>query len=151
MVVFDAPKDMLDWVGRELGASPWLAVDQTTIDAFADATGDHQWIHVDTARAVREMPGGRTIAHGFLVLSLFARLIGKVYRVEGTRQTINYGIDRLRFTAPVPAGGRIRLRLAVAAAEALPVGIRITHDATMELEGSERPAFVARQISLLVP
>lgn len=151
MVVFEAPKDMLDWVGRELGASPWFTVDQATIDAFADATDDHQWIHVDTARAAREMPGGRTIAHGFLVLALFARLIADVYEVNGARQTINYGIDRLRFTAPVPAGGRIRLRLAVAAAEATPAGIRVTHDATMELEGSDRPAFVARQIRLLVP
>ncbi|MSO81358.1 MAG: MaoC family dehydratase [Alphaproteobacteria bacterium] len=151
MVVFEAPKDMLDWVGRELGASPWFTVDQATIDAFADATGDHQWIHVDTARAAREMPGSRTIAHGFLVLALFARLIGEVYKVNGARQTINYGIDRLRFTAPVPVGGRVRLRLSVASAEATPGGIRVTHDATMELEDSPRPAFVARQIRLLVP
>ena len=151
MVVFDAPQDMLDWAGRELGVSPWFTVDQATIDAFADATGDHQWIHVDTARAAREMPGGRTIAHGFLVLSLFARFIGEIYRVDGVRQTINYGIDRLRFTAPVPARGRIRLRLSVAQAEATTAGIRVTHAATMELEDSPRPAFVARQIRLLVP
>ncbi|MBM3558661.1 MAG: MaoC family dehydratase, partial [Alphaproteobacteria bacterium] len=117
MVVFGQPGELLDRVGGDLGASPWLTVDQAMIDAFADATGDHQWIHVDTARAAREMPGGVTIAHGFLVLSLFARLIGAVYRVDGVRQTINYGIDRLRFTAPVPAGSRIRLRLAVAAVE----------------------------------
>ncbi|MGE0255902.1 MAG: MaoC family dehydratase [Alphaproteobacteria bacterium] len=151
MIVFGQPGELLGRIGEDLGASPWLTVDQAMIDAFADATGDHQWIHVDTARAAKEMPGGKTIAHGFLVLSLFARLIGDVYRVDGVRQTINYGIDRLRFTAPVPAGGRIRLRLAVAAAEETASGIRVTHDATMELDGGSRPAFVARQIRLFVP
>src|SRR5882724_1395055 len=104
------PKDLLTLVGRELGPSDWVTVDQAMIDKFADATGDHQWIHVDVARAQREMPGGKTIAHGFLTLSLIAGLAHQTHDIRHRSRGINYGSDRVRFTAPVLSGSRVRLQ-----------------------------------------
>src|SRR5947208_16730284 len=103
------PKDLLKLVGTELGPSEWVTVDQAMIDKFADATGDHQWIHVDVERAKREMPGGKTIAHGYLTLSLVPRLGQTLYRVKHRSRGLNYGSNRVRFTGQVPAGPRIRL------------------------------------------
>src|SRR5258706_7266224 len=104
------PKDLLKLVGKELGPSEWMAVDQAMIDKFAEATGDHQWIHVDVERAKREMPGGKTIAHGYLTLSLVPRMAATLVKVEKRRRGINYGSNKVRFTSVVPAGSRIRLR-----------------------------------------
>src|SRR5207249_5806475 len=101
------PKDLLKLVGTELGPSEWVTVDQAMIDKFADATGDHQWIHVDVERAKREMPGGKTIAHGYLTLSLVPRMASTLLEVTHRSRGINYGSNKVRFISPVPAGARI--------------------------------------------
>ena len=150
MLTLDMPKDLLEHVGRELGPSEWLTVTQEMIDKFAEATGDHQWIHVDVERARREMPGGRTIAHGYLTLSLLPRLAPTLMTIAKRRRGLNYGSNKIRFISPVPAGTRIRLRQKLVKAE--PVednGIRLTSQMTMEVEGSERPAMVAETISVV--
>jgi acyl dehydratase len=120
------------------------------IDKFAEATGDHQWIHVDVERAKRELPGGKTIAHGYLTLSLLPRLAPTLMTITGRRRGINYGSNKIRFISPVPAGARIRLRQRLVNAEDTPdSGVRITSEMTMELEGSERPAMVAETLSVV--
>jgi acyl dehydratase len=137
-------------VGKELGPSEWLTVTQEMIDKFAEATGDHQWIHVDVERAKRELPGGKTIAHGYLTLSLLPRLAPTLLKVEQRRRGLNYGSNRVRFTAPVPAGARIRLRQKLLKVE--PVednGMRVTSEMTMEVEGNPRPAMVAETLSIV--
>jgi acyl dehydratase len=120
------------------------------IDKFADATGDHQWIHVDVERAKKELPGGKTIAHGYLTLSLLPRLAPTLMKVEKRRRGVNYGSNRVRFTAPVPAGARIRLKQRLVKVE--PVednGFRITSEMTMEVEANSRPAMVAETLSIV--
>ena len=142
-------KDLPGMVGQEVGVSDWLLVDQDRVNKFADATGDHQWIHVDVERCKREMPGGKTIAHGWLTLSLVPRLASTVYRVKNRSRGLNYGANRVRFTGMVPAGARIRLRLSVKTVEAMKDGgTRITNEGTMELEGSDRPVLVAETIGV---
>jgi len=150
MLKLDTPKDLLEHVGTELGPSEWLTVTQEMIDKFAEATGDHQWIHVDVERAKRELPGGKTIAHGYLTLSLLPRLAPTLMSVAKRRRGVNYGSNKIRFISPVPAGARIRLRQRLLKAE--PVednGIRVTSQMTMEVEGGERPAMVAETISVV--
>jgi acyl dehydratase len=148
MITFGTPSEMAANVGRDLGTSDWLVVDQKTIDAFAAATGDRQWIHVDVARAATELPGGRTIAHGYLLLSLLPGLAAGIWRVEKRSRSLNYGLNKLRFTNPVPAGARIRLRQKIAAAEATGGGWRFIMENVLEIEGEGRPALVAETISL---
>lgn len=149
---FAMPQELLARVGEELGVSPWQTVDQATIDAFARDTGDDNWIHVDRARAARELPGGTTIAHGFLTLSLTVALARQVFSVGGVSRAVNYGVDGLRFTAPVPAGSRIRLRLVLKQAERRPDGvIRLALASTVEVEGQARPAAVFDKLALLYP
>ena len=146
---FDAMKAL---VGQEIGVSPWVDVTQERIDKFAEATGDFQWIHVDPERAARELPGGKTIAHGFLTLSLLPKMVYEIYRIDGVAHGLNYGGNRLRFTAPVPAGSRVRARLRVRKAEDVKNdGLRLTSEVTVELEGSDRPACVAETISVVYP
>ena len=150
MLKLETPKDVLAHIGTELGPSEWLTVTQEMIDKFAEATGDHQWIHVDVERAKREMPGGKTIAHGYLTLSLLPRLAPTLMSVAKRRRGLNYGSNKIRFISPVPAGSRIRLRQKLVKAE--PVednGFRITSQMTMEVEGGERPAMVAETISVV--
>ena len=142
--------EMKDAAGQEIGISGWIDVTQTMIDAFADATGDHQWIHVDRERA-KTSPYGTTIAHGFLTLSLLARLRDEIYDVDGVAARINYGCDKVRFLEPVPSGGRVRLRLKIDKVEPSPKGIRVVSACTIELEGAPRPAVVADHIVLLIP
>ena len=108
MLVLDKPQDLKDYVGKELGVSDWLAIDQDRINQFADATGDHQWIHVDVERAQRELPIGNTIAHGFLTLSLIPMLVAEIFTITSKTRGINYGLNRVRFTGMVPAGSRVR-------------------------------------------
>src|SRR5579863_598396 len=122
-------------VGEELGTSDWVTVDQTMIGRFAEATGDFQWIHVDVARAAAS-PFGTTIAHGFLTLSLLARLSNETYRVEALAARLNYGCNKVRFTAPVPAGSRLRARFRILAIEDAPQGARLTTEAVVEREGA---------------
>ena len=147
MLEIETTKDLAGWVGKALGTSEWFTVDQKTIDLFAEATGDHQWIHVDVERAAKEMPGGKTIAHGFLTLSLLPRLAPSVYRVVQRSRAINYGTNKVRFTAPVPAGSRGRLAITLKAVEPIPGGVRVTLDNAMELEGSPRPCLVAETLA----
>ncbi len=143
------PKDLLQHVGRELGPSEWLTVDQATIDRFADATGDHQWIHVDVERARREMPDGKTIAHGYLTLSLVPRMAATLMTITKRSRGINYGTNKVRFTNVVPAGSRIRLRQRILNVEEVPGnGIRMASEVVVEIEGQERPALVAEIINL---
>ena len=149
---FAHPNDLLDHIGDEIGVSGWVEIDQTRINDFADATGDHQWIHVDPERAAREVPGGKTIAHGFLVLSLFPGLTSEFFEVEQNSFTLNYGLDRVRFTAMVPVGSRVRLRQKIASAEKVKNdGVRVVMEGTLELEGNERPAVVAETIRVIYP
>jgi acyl dehydratase len=149
MIEVERPADLAHYVGKEIGVSDWFTVDQAIIDKFAEATGDHQWIHVDVERAKRDMPGGKTIAHGYLTLSLVPRLAATLLRVRKRSRGLNYGSNRVRFTGQVPAGSRVRLRQTIKAVE--PVdggGVRITSESTMEVEGAARPALVAETISM---
>ena len=149
MLEVERPADLVAYAGKEIGVSDWYTVTQEQINKFADATGDHQWIHVDVERCKTEMPGGKTIAHGWLTLSLVPRLASTLYRVKHRSRGINYGANRVRFTGMVPAGSRIRLKLTVKSVE--PVangGTRITNESTMELEGSDRPVLVAETIGV---
>jgi acyl dehydratase len=143
------PKDLKEHIGRELGPSDWMTVDQAMIDKFAEATGDHQWIHVDVERAKREMPGGKTIAHGYLTLSMVPRLASTLVKVEKRRRGVNYGSNKVRFTNVVPAGSRIRLRQRIVAVDEVSGGgYRITSQMTIEVEGQERPALVAETMGI---
>ena len=148
MLIVDTPADMKAHVGEKIGSSDWMTVDQAMIDKFADATGDHQWIHVDVDRAKREMPGGTTIAHGFLTLSLLAGLAHQTHDIRKRSRGINYGSDRVRFTAPVPAGSRVRLHQTLTKVEDIKGGVRMTFESQMEIEGQDRPALVAETIAL---
>lgn len=144
-----SPHELLKHVGRELGPSDWITVEQSIIDKFADATGDHQWIHVDVERAQREIPGGKTIAHGYLTLALVPRMAATLVTVTKRRRGINYGSNKVRFTNVVPAGSRIRLRLTIAHAEAVPEdGVRVTSAVVVEVEGQQRPALVGEIIAV---
>jgi acyl dehydratase len=145
MIVVDLG-DLGGLVGREVATSDWLVVTQDRIDAFADATGDHQWIHVDSERARAETPFGATIAHGFLTLSLISALLRDAVTVEGPRMTLNYGLNRVRFVSPVPSGSRVRARIALGGIEDRGDSIQATWSVSVEREGGARPALVAEWI-----
>ena len=148
-LIVEKPEELMHHIGRELGPSEWLTVEQSMIDKFADATGDHQWIHVDVERARRELPGGKTIAHGYLTLSLVPRLAATLLKVTRRRHGLNYGSNKVRFTSPVPAGARIRLRQRLVNVERIADdGYRVTSEMTVEVEGKERPALVAEVIGV---
>ena len=136
-------------VGQELGVSDWVTIDQDRITKFADATGDHQWIHLDTERAKKEMPGGKTIAHGYLTLSLIPWLTGSFLRIEGVTRGINYGSNRVRFTNMVPVGSRVRARSKLLSAEPRGGGMQLTSEVTIEIEGQERPACIAETVGIV--
>jgi acyl dehydratase len=149
--VFESPRDLLGKEGTELGTSDWITIDQQRIDAFADATDDHQWIHVDPERA-KQGPFGSTIAHGYLTMSLVNRFLPEIVQVHGISMGVNYGSDKLRFPAPVPVGSRIRGRAELVKAEEVKGGaIQSTVRVTVEIEGSDRPACVVDTISRYVP
>ncbi|MBO6782542.1 MAG: MaoC family dehydratase [Alphaproteobacteria bacterium] len=152
MARYPHPDAFLDIVGQELGVSGWVAIDQARIDAFAEVTNDHQWLHVDPARAASDMPGGKTIAHGFLVLSLIPGLSYEFFEVDNLAHTINYGLNKVRFTAMVPVDSRVRLRQTLKSAEKRDDGaVHIVLDSVIELEGSERPAAIAETVRLMYP
>src|ERR1700692_2659308 len=140
-------KDLPGLVGTEVGVSDWLLVDQDRVNKFADATGDHQWIHVDVERATREIGG--PIAHGYLTLSLSPHLSAGMLPVTGVTRGINYGSDKVRFTNMVRVGKRVRLRQKLLAAEAKAGGVQLKYLCTIEIEGEERPACVAETITVL--
>jgi acyl dehydratase len=133
-------------IGQPLGCSDWLQVDQARIDQFAQATGDHQWIHTDPARAAAG-PYGATVAHGFLTLSLLPVMFATAFEVADVVMGINYGLNRVRFPAPLPAGSRVRGHFVLRAWEALPGGAQLTVEVSMEREGSSKPVCVAESVS----
>ena len=145
MIVLHGRRGLQEAVGTELGVSSWIRITQPEVDAFADLTGDHQWIHVDVARAAGSRFGG-TIAHGFLTLSLLPRLQQEIYRIEGFEFGLNYGLNRVRFPAPVPVGGRIRLSVVFDELQEVPGGLQGIITATFEIEGSDKPGCVAEQV-----
>ena len=150
MLEVETIEDLKVHIGKKLGSSDWFTVTQEIIDKFAEATGDHQWIHVDVERAKREMPGGKTIAHGYLTLSLLPRLNQDIFRIRNRKRGVNYGSNKVRFTAPVPSGSRVRGHLALKAVEPLGNGCsRLTMEASVEVEGNDRPALVAETLSLV--
>jgi len=149
MRIFDGFDEIRSAVGQEIGASEWVEITQDRINMFAEATCDEQWIHVDQERAEKELPGGRTIAHGLLSLSLAPMFVRSVMGLKGLKNTLNYGADRIRYLAPVPAGSRIRGRTMIAAAEEVPPnGLRVNYRMVIEIEGGQRPACVAELIAL---
>jgi acyl dehydratase len=138
--------DLQPLVGQDIGLSDWLTVDQRRIDLFAEATDDRQWIHVDPQRAAAG-PFGATVAHGFLTLSLLPPLFASGFQIDGIRMGINYGLNRVRFAAPVRVGSRLRGRFKLKAYEPIEGGAQLTVEATIELEGSDKPACVADSVS----
>src|SRR5947207_9591888 len=128
MLEVERATDLKAYEGKEIGVSDWFRVTQEQIDKFADATGDHQWIHVDVERAKREMPGGKTIAHGYLTLAMVPRMAATLMRVKTRSRGVNYGSNKVRFIAPVPAGARVRLRQRIANVEAVEGGFRVTSE-----------------------
>jgi acyl dehydratase len=140
-----------DRIGQEITVSDWLEVTQSRIDQFAEATGDNQWIHVDPARAATESPFKTTIAHGFLTLSLLSPLIRESMRFTGLRMAINYGLNRVRFMSPVPAGARIRARITLQAVEEVTGGFQVIWQVAIEREGSTKPACAADWIVRYYP
>jgi acyl dehydratase len=149
--VFDSPAALAAAVGTHLGYSDWTQIDQHRIDLFADATGDHQWIHVDPVRA-KQGPFGSTIAHGYLTMSLVNLFLPQIVEVRGIAMGINYGADRLRFPAPVPVGSRVRGGGELLKVEDVHGGaVQATIRVTIEIEGGERPACVVDSISRFVP
>jgi acyl dehydratase len=137
-------------VGTCLGSSSWVTVDQARIDAFADATGDHQWIHTDPARAATG-PFGGTVAHGYLTLSLLIPLWTEILTVHSVRTKVNYGLGRVRFPAPVPAGSRVRATATLAALDDIAGGAQLTVDAVIERDGGDKPVCVAQPIFRFYP
>jgi acyl dehydratase len=138
-------------IGEQIAVSDWFEVTQSRINQFADATGDHQWIHVDPVRAAAELPSHTTIAHGFLTLSLLSTLIRESIRVTGLRMAINYGLNRVRFVSPVPSGSRIRSLVTLKAVDVVSGGFQVTWDVTIERNAAEKPACVAEWIVRYYP
>jgi acyl dehydratase len=145
MTTINQPKDLLTMIGQDLGTSPWLDVTQERINTFADATDDHQWIHVDVERA-KEGPFGGPIAHGYLTLSLLIPLWSEILVIEDMDMAVNYGLNKVRFPAPVPAGSRVQVSATLADAEEVPGGIQATVDAVMRVEGADKPVCIAQMV-----
>lgn len=147
MKVFERLTDLQGLVGQSLGTSDWVQIDQERIDRFAEATGDHQWIHVDPARA-RQGPYGTTVAHGFLTLSLLPLFFESAFVIRDVSMGINYGLNRVRFPAPVPVDSRLRAHFMLLAYEPLePAGAQLTVQVTVEREGSDKPVCVAESVT----
>jgi acyl dehydratase len=146
VAVFEHLADLQPRVGETLGTSEWIEVDQRRIDLFADATGDHQWIHVDPVRAAAG-PFGTTIAHGFLTLSLLPEMFAGAFAVADTRMGVNSGLNRVRFTAPVPVGSRLRGRFRLLAYEPIAGGAQLAVEVTIEREGADKPVCIAESLT----
>ena len=149
MTLLNRPTDIVAWVGKEIGVSNWFEIKQEQIDTFAKLTGDDHWIHVDVERAKKEMPNGKTIAHGFFTLSLIPFLVRSVYQIKERGRGLNYGSNRVRYVSPVPVDSRVRLRQSIKAADAVEGGMRITSDCVIEIEGQTRPALVAEFLMVI--
>ena len=146
MTTIAHPKDLLTMIGEDLGSSPWLDVSQDRINLFADATDDHQWIHVDVERA-KDGPFGGPIAHGYLTLSLLIPLWSQILVIEDMDMAVNYGLNKVRFPAPVPAGSRVQVSATLADAEEVAGGgIQATIDTVMRAEGADKPVCIAQMV-----
>ncbi|MBV9929236.1 MAG: MaoC family dehydratase [Acidobacteria bacterium] len=143
MIEVESVEKLKEFVGREVALSEWVEVSQERVDAFAEATEDRQWIHTDPERAARESPFRRTIAHGFLTLSLLSELMRLAVSLKGLRMGVNCGLNRVRFVSPVPAGSRVRGRFTLNALEEMRGGAQATWEVTVEREGGDKPACVA--------
>jgi acyl dehydratase len=139
--------DAKTMLGQEIGISDWMLIDQERVNGFAQVTGDQQWIHVDVERARRESPFGGPIAHGYLTVSLLAKFAGECIAVDGIRLAVNYGLNRVRFAAPVKVGSRIRARFVLAAVDDIEGGAQMQWQATIEIEGGEKPACIAEMLT----
>ena len=150
MLVVDHPQDLKQYIGQELEPSGWVTVDQKMIDKFADATGDHQWIHVDVERATKELPTKGTIAHGFLTFSLLPMMNYELYQLESAVHGINYGSNKLRFLNMVPSGSRVRGHLTLKSVEMHKSGgYQVIAEVSVEIEGHDKPALIAETIAVL--
>jgi acyl dehydratase len=145
MITLNGIDDIKARIGEELGVSDWHLVTQEEVNAFADVTGDHQWIHVDVERA-KDTPFGGTIAHGYYTLALAPRFTYELLSIEGFAFGINYGVNKVRFPAPLPIGGRVRMRAAIASVEDVPGGIQMATALTFEVEGGAKPVCVAETL-----
>ena len=150
MITLDV-RTLRDRVGQEIALGQWTAISQAQIDQFAEATGDRQWIHVDTARAAAESPFKTTIAHGFLTLSLLSTFLRDAIEFTGIRMAINYGLNKVRFVSPVPSGSRVRPRIVAGAVEEIGGAIQVTWTITVEREHHDKPACVAEWIVRYYP
>lgn len=148
MRMFENIAEMQKEIGNEIGVSDWVEIDQDRINLFADATGDHQWIHIDGERTQKEL-GMPTIAHGYLTLSLLPMLSGQVSGIKSVTRGINYGSNKVRFTGMVPVNSKVRARVKLLNMEPKSGGMQMTNEVTMEVEGSDRPAMVAETLSLI--
>jgi acyl dehydratase len=135
-----------EMIGKEMAPSEWLEISQARVDQFAEATGDSQWIHVDVERSRRELPYGGTIAHGFLTLALLPQFFGAAMRMTDVKMMVNYGLNRVRFPAPLPVGSRVRGRLALLAVEDIAGGAQMVWEVTIEREGGDKPVCVAEAV-----
>ncbi len=147
--VFANPDELLTAVGRDLGASEWITIDQGRIDQFAEATGDHQWIHVDP-EAAAEGPFGATIAHGYLTLALTNQFLPELMRVDGASMGVNYGTNKVRFPQPVTVGSRVRATAAISGAEEIKGGVQVVVTITVEIEDQPKPACVVESVSRFI-
>jgi acyl dehydratase len=141
--------DLAKLAGQEIGVSDWVTIDQARINTFADATGDHQWIHVDVERAKALMPGGKTIAHGYLTLSLIPMLGAQILSISGVSRGINYGSNKVRFINMVPVDSRVRARQKLISVTPRSGGLEMVNEMTIEIDGQTKPACVAETISLI--
>ncbi len=139
--------DIKSFLGKEIGVSEWHTVTQKDVNLFADVTLDHQWIHIDAERAKKESPYKTTIAHGYFTLSLIPHLMAQVWKVNGVKMGVNYGLNKLRFPAPVPVGSKVRARAKLANVEDVKGGVQVTTEVTIEVDGNEKPAAVAETLS----
>jgi acyl dehydratase len=146
--VIKSIEDAKALIGEEVGLSDWAVIDQHRIDQFAEATSDHQWIHVDTERAAREMPDGKTIAHGYLTIALIPSLTGDFVHVENLARAVNFGLNKVRFYAPIPVGSRLRGRVKVLQARQRAGALILTSEVRIEVEGQKKPACVAETLGM---
>jgi len=146
-MLLESPQALRQLIGRQIGVTEWMLLTQERIQQFAEVTDDRQWIHLEPERARRESPYGTTVAHGFLTLSLLSSLLRQALQIrEGTRMSINYGLNRVRFPAPVPAGAKIRARFTLRSVEEVPGALEAVLDATVETEGANKPCCVAEWV-----
>ena len=148
--IINGSEELKGLIGQHLGYSDWMEITQERVNQFADATGDHQWIHIDPERATKESPFGGPIAHGYLTLSLVPYLGSQVFSLETPGAKLNYGVNKVRFPSPVPVGSRIRSRVVMGEVTDLPAGKQLTFRHTVEIEGQDKPACVAETVVLLI-